>query len=242
MVGLSSPTTGQVDRPAHIGYVPERFPTHQRMSAWAYLTHMGRIRGMETRAAATRARDLLDRLALVGGADASLRRLSKGNAQKVALAQALMVPPDLLVLDEPWSGLDVSAHEILANLIDEVAVADGTVVFTDHRDAIVRANAATIYRLADGGLRPVRGAAGGALLAVAEVELRAPWRRPPADVDWSRFPGLLGMVRHLDTMALTVVGERCDELLVTAIRAGWSVGSVRRDTRSATGGPGGQRT
>ncbi|GAA3503244.1 hypothetical protein GCM10019016_103540 [Streptomyces prasinosporus] len=62
-------------------------------------------------------------------------RGAKGSAQKVALAQALFIPPDLLVLDEPWSGLDSSAHDVLAELIDEVAAQGGAVVFTDHRDA-----------------------------------------------------------------------------------------------------------
>jgi hypothetical protein len=56
----------------------------------------------------------MEQLALAGGMDTALRRLSKGNLQKVALAQALLVPPRLLVLDEPWSGLDVSALVVLA--------------------------------------------------------------------------------------------------------------------------------
>ncbi|MFC7480185.1 ATP-binding cassette domain-containing protein [Luedemannella flava] len=94
MVGLSTPTAGTVTgRPAVVGYVPEKLPGHGRVSARAYLTHLGRIRGLSGRQAAGRARELLDRLSLVGGAGTSLRRLSKGNAQKVALAQALLVPP-----------------------------------------------------------------------------------------------------------------------------------------------------
>ncbi|TDB81988.1 ATP-binding cassette domain-containing protein [Micromonospora sp. KC721] len=125
LVGLLTPTAGTVTgRPPRVGYVPERFPSHQRMPATSYLVHMGRIGGLPARRSHDRAGKLLRRLELVGGADTPLRQLSKGNAQKVAIAQALMVPPDLLVLDEPWSGLDESAHGTFAELLCEVTADD----------------------------------------------------------------------------------------------------------------------
>lgn len=106
LVGLSRPTRGTVSgQPEVIGYVPDRFSPQERMSAMEYLTHLGRIRGLSTRVASARADQLVDRLALVGGKPSPLRTLSRGNAQKVALAQALPVQPQLLV----------------ANLIVEVA-------------------------------------------------------------------------------------------------------------------------
>jgi ABC-type multidrug transport system ATPase subunit len=114
-------------QPEVIGYVPDRFPPNERLSAMEYLTHLGRIRDLRTSVAAARADQLLDRLALVGGKHSALRTLSKGNAQKVALAQALLMPPQLLVLDEPWSGLDVSAHGTLAAIIADVAGTGGAV-------------------------------------------------------------------------------------------------------------------
>jgi ABC-type multidrug transport system ATPase subunit len=79
-----------------------------------------------------------------------LRHLSKGNAQKVAIAQALLSPPGLLVLDEPWSGLDAAAHTTLRELIGEVAAAGGAVVLTDHRETV---GAAVVHRLDRGVLR-----------------------------------------------------------------------------------------
>jgi ABC-2 type transport system ATP-binding protein len=130
IAGVTRPSGGTIaDVPAVIGYVPDRFPASDALSSLAYLTHIGRIRGLRTPA---RALALLDQLALAGGIRTPIRALSKGNAQKVALAQALLVPPDLLVLDEPWSGLDTAAHQVLAALLRDVLADGGTVVYTDH--------------------------------------------------------------------------------------------------------------
>jgi ABC-type multidrug transport system ATPase subunit len=239
IVGLTSPTGGTMTgRPEVIGYVPERFPTAGRMSALSYLKHMGRIRGLSTGAAAGRARTLLGRLALVGGPDTQLRQLSKGNAQKVALAQALLVPPELLVLDEPWSGLDADAHEVLADLIDEAARAGAAVVFTDHREAIVAANATAVYRVVEGQLARQRVAAEPARRPprrdVAVVEL-VPLTPVPDEPDWLRLPGVLDARRESSSVVIEIDGDRCDGLLVDAIKNGWSVEAVRRGAAGRTG-------
>ncbi|MFB6894281.1 ATP-binding cassette domain-containing protein [Kitasatospora sp. NPDC056327] len=188
LAGLTRPTTGRVTGPATarravVGYVPDRFTAPERLTATAYLTHLGRIRGLTTAAARARAGRLLDRLALAGGADAALRTLSKGNARKVALAQALLVPPDLLVLDEPWSGLDAAAHGVLADLIGETAAGGGTVVFTDHREAVAAARATTVGAVAGG--RVVLRSGGGPSTseatgpaAPAQIVLTAPGAAP----------------------------------------------------------------
>lgn len=230
IVGLTPPTAGEVvDRPGVVGYVPERFPTHGRISARSYLKHLGRIRGLRTRDAKRRADGLLDRLDLVGGSGTALRKLSKGNAQKVALAQALMVMPELLVLDEPWSGLDAAAHGVLAELIGEVAAAGGVVVFTDHRDAVVRATASAVYRIAGGVLAPADDLIAAAAPAedVAIVEL-TPGPGQPEEPHWPSLPGVLSAAPEPTGVVLEVAGEYADELIFQAIRNGWSVVGVRR--------------
>jgi ABC-type multidrug transport system ATPase subunit len=76
MAGITSPSTGTVTgRPRAIGYLPERFPVRTRLSAVAYLRHMGRIRGLSSAAAASRASGLMDWLELSGD-ETSLRQLS----------------------------------------------------------------------------------------------------------------------------------------------------------------------
>lgn len=221
LVGLSLPTVGRVtDRPAAVGYVPDRFPSHDRMSARAYLTHMGRIRGLRTALARRRADELLDRLALAGGADTALRRLSRGNNQKVALAQALLVRPGLLVLDEPWSGLDAEAHGTLGEIIAELSRDSCRVVFTDHREAVTTAHAHRTYRIDAGRL--TESAAGS---VPATVELRGTGQHP---VDLAGLPGVAGSHERDGTVTLLVDGERCDAVLRAALDGGWSVVAVRR--------------
>ena len=219
LVGLSRPTVGDIrDRPAAIGYVPDRFPPHERMSARAYLIHMGRIRGLHTRQATSRADELLDRLALVGGAGTSVRRLSRGNAQKIVLAQALLVLPALLVLDEPWSGLDAPTHGVLAELIAEVGHSGAMVVFTDHREAIAAAYSHRMLRIADGRL--------GQHEAVGvTVELRPVGADP---ITLTGQPGVTEVRERQDAVVVLVADEQRDALLRTALAGGWSVLSVRR--------------
>ncbi|MBB5954197.1 ABC-type multidrug transport system ATPase subunit [Saccharothrix tamanrassetensis] len=120
--GLSRPTSGRVERPSSVGYVPERFPPGVRLSARDYLRHLAAVRGVPARW------DLVEALGFVGGPDAPMATLSKGNTQKIALAQALAAD-GLLVLDEPWSGLDAAAGAVLAEL---VVTGGAAVLLTDH--------------------------------------------------------------------------------------------------------------
>jgi ABC-type multidrug transport system ATPase subunit len=222
LVGLTRLTAGSVaDRPASVGYVPDRFPQHDRMSARSYLAHMGRIRGLTTDLARSRADELLDRLALVGGPDSALRTLSRGNAQKVALAQALLVAPRLLVLDEPWSGLDVSAHAVLGEIIGEARRDGCCVVFTDHRKAVAAAYATRLYRISGGRLTEEQGGIG----ELAAVELR---RIEDDAVDLATLTGVIDTHERDGVIVLTVADKHCDDVLGAALAAGWSVHAVRR--------------
>ncbi|WP_026421113.1 ABC transporter ATP-binding protein [Actinokineospora inagensis] len=223
MVGVTRPTRGSVTgRPEVVGYVPERFPPNERLSALAYLRHLGRIRGMSAEDADRRAEELLERLSLQGGFDSPLRTLSKGNSQKVALAQALIRPPGLLVLDEPWSGLDVDAHGVLAAIIAEVAADGGAVVFTDHRESVTRANASLVHRIADGRVAP----AADLEREVMEVALTATGARETEDPEWSGLDGVLTAATHQGRLFVRVDREHSDALLTVALRHGWSVDSV----------------
>lgn len=233
LIGLTRPTSGTVSgRPAVIGYVPDRFPPQERLSAAEYLTHMGRIRGLPTSVAAARADELMDRLELVGGKHSPLRTLSKGNAQKVALAQALLIPPQLLVLDEPWSGLDVSAHGVLADILTEVSRGGGSVVFADHRVSITEAHASQAYVISAGQVtRSGMESApeGGPVTEVVLLASSSPNRA--RDVDWYTMDGVILVANHSETIIIRVAREHSDALLSTALRHGWSVNEVMPEVR-----------
>lgn len=224
MVGISRPTAGVVrDRPPSIGYVPDRFPPHERMSAHTYLSHMGRVRGMTTDLAQRRADELLARLVLVGGPDTPLCELSRGNAQKVALAQALLLRPNLLVLDEPWSGLDASAHGALGEIIADVCHGGGCVVFTDHRESVAATRASRMLRIADGALAEEQVAP---LVEAVRIELRVVEEDA---VDLAELPGVLDLWEQQDGVVVVAVDGKCgDDVLRAALDGGWSVLTVLR--------------
>ncbi|TVT11942.1 ABC transporter ATP-binding protein [Amycolatopsis bartoniae] len=206
---VSEPTSGTVTGSPLTGYVPDRFPASTRMSALAYLRHLGRISGVPD--ASERAEALLERLALEGGPHTAIRRLSKGNAQKVALAQALLADPELLVLDEPWSGLDPDAHHVLGELIEEARDRGAGVVFTAHDEKVARATATQVFRLRDGRL------SGGGESTV-RIVLRGPGEAPWPDV----------VTRDGERVELAVPADRADKVLLEALQRGWSVREVRR--------------
>jgi ABC-2 type transport system ATP-binding protein len=122
-------------RPAVIGYVPERFPGALPFSGREYLRHMARVHGLRGEAGRRQAERWLERLGAAGYAGQSLGSMSKGMCQKMAIAQALLPSPGLLVLDEAWTGLDTAAREALDQAVTERVADGGTVLFVDHDPA-----------------------------------------------------------------------------------------------------------
>ncbi|MFG1677788.1 ATP-binding cassette domain-containing protein [Micromonospora sp. NPDC049282] len=170
--GVLRPSRGRVtDRPATVGWVPERFPADQPFTVGAYLSAMGRVAGLPGPAADRAVRHWVERLGLTRFRDVRLPQLSKGTAQKVGLAQALLRPPGLLVLDEPWEGLDAAARELVPEMIGEVLAGGGAVLVSDHRGETVRLPGARQWSVADGTLTETAPSEGS---AVAVVELAVP--------------------------------------------------------------------
>ncbi|MEV4705957.1 ABC transporter ATP-binding protein [Actinoplanes sp. NPDC049316] len=148
--GVLRPTRGAVhDRPPVVGWVPERFPTDQPFTTHQYLTAMAALRGLR---GVTEVDRWIERLGLTGHRHTRLSDLSKGTAQKVGLAQALLRPPGLLVLDEPWEGLDAQARTLIPEIVAEVTKAGGSVLVSDHRGEIAGLPDAIRWRVTDGTL------------------------------------------------------------------------------------------
>jgi ABC-2 type transport system ATP-binding protein len=148
--GVLRPIRGRLTgRPATIGWVPERFPADQPFTAGDYLRRMATIRGVTDPHAVDR---WIERLLLTEHTATRLSDLSKGTAQKVGLAQALLVPPGLLVLDEPWEGLDAVARTLIPQIVAEVTDAGGMVLVSDHRGEITALPGAIHWTVSEHGV------------------------------------------------------------------------------------------
>ena len=150
--GVLRPARGTIRRrPPVVGWVPERFPADQPFTAEQYLTRMAALRGLRGPAEVDR---WIERLGLAEHRHTRLSALSKGTAQKVGLAQALLVRPGLLVLDEPWEGLDSVARALVPQLVGEVVAGGGAVLVSDHRGELTGLPNAIHWTVAGGTVAP----------------------------------------------------------------------------------------
>ena len=150
------------DTRLRFGYMPEQRGLYPRMKVAAQLTYFGRLNGMIRDAARTATQEWLERLGLLDRADSRLEQLSHGNQQRVQLAAALIHEPELLILDEPFSGLDpIGVEDMMEILLDRTA--RGTaVVFSSHQLDLVEDLCEDVVIIAagkvvlDGAIRELR--------------------------------------------------------------------------------------
>jgi ABC-2 type transport system ATP-binding protein len=142
--GLIEPTSGEIlfaGRPIkenpmayrqRIGYVPEEPHLYTHLSGLEYLVMVAQLRDMDRNSASQRIHGLLRLFGMHGDRDVAISSYSKGMRQKILLSAALMHNPDLILLDEPFSGLDVGSSLILRSLIKELAARGKIVLFSSH--------------------------------------------------------------------------------------------------------------
>jgi ABC-2 type transport system ATP-binding protein len=131
----SRPVTAAVRR--RFGYMPEERGLYPRMRVAEQLVHLGRLSGLAKTAATREADRWLDALGLADRKASRLDDLSHGNQQRVQLAAALVHSPELLVLDEPFSGLDPLAMDAMSTLLADLAHAGAAVLFSSHQLDVV---------------------------------------------------------------------------------------------------------
>jgi ABC-2 type transport system ATP-binding protein len=115
-----------------IGYMPEERGLYPRMRLLEQLAYLGELHGMPDAAAQRSALEWLERFDLADRRTDELQALSHGNQQRMQLAAALVFAPDVLVLDEPFSGLDPVALDVMTGVLRERADAGVAIVFSSH--------------------------------------------------------------------------------------------------------------
>jgi ABC-type multidrug transport system ATPase subunit len=224
VAGLTRPTSGEVVTPGRVGYVPERLSAPSKLTGTEYVAHMGRIKGLAPPVIEARSRELFERLDLQPGPDVPSRILSKGNRQKLVLAQAFLAPLSLLILDEPYNGLDAVAHRVLGELMDEAQDHGACVLVSAHQPDSGSGSDRTLA-LRSGHLLAIDQPAAAAVGGTKCIVLTAPDDGDlPGEMGGRR--GVISSRRRGRSLTLVVEGGMADELLIEAIGIGWSVTSV----------------
>jgi len=127
---LGRPSALQVRE--RIGYLPEEKGLYKKMKTWAVIAYFASLKGMSRKAAKQRACELLERYGLKDFVGKPTDALSKGMGQKVQMLASIAHDPELVILDEPFSGLDPVNQQVMEELIRDLAQRNRTVLFSTH--------------------------------------------------------------------------------------------------------------
>lgn len=142
MIGITVPDSGTVelfDRPftrdalKRVGYLPEERGLYKKMNVLDQLVFMGQLHGLSAAEAGRRAKDWAERLQITEALPKKTEELSKGMQQKIQFIAALLHDPDLIILDEPFSGLDPVNGALLQDTMLELRAAGKAILFSTHR-------------------------------------------------------------------------------------------------------------
>lgn len=142
IMGLLEPTSGSIlfnnkkidyDVTDTIGFLPEERSLLTKMTVYEQCVFYGRLKGMKEKDIEKKLDNLLDRFQIKEYKDKKIKELSKGNQQKIQFITAIINDPKLLILDEPFSGLDPFNIEMFKDMIVELSNNGSTIIFSSHR-------------------------------------------------------------------------------------------------------------
>jgi ABC-2 type transport system ATP-binding protein len=151
-VTLGGATLTPEDR-RRFGYMPEERGLYPKMKVEEQLVYLARLHGLSTTTAKKNARHLLEQLGLGERAGSTVESLSLGNQQRAQIAAALVHDPDVLILDEPFSGLDPLAVDVVVGVLKDRAIAGAPVLFSSHQLDIVERICDDLVIIANGTIR-----------------------------------------------------------------------------------------
>ncbi|MDJ0840255.1 MAG: ATP-binding cassette domain-containing protein [Acidobacteriota bacterium] len=165
---LGSPNSESMKN--RLGYLPEEKGLYKKMKVGDLVTYFGQLKGLSGRDARKRGRELLERWNLGEWIDKKCDALSKGMGQKVQIISTLIHDPELVILDEPFSGLDPVNVEVVRDVVLQMKRDGKTVIFSTHVmsqaeqmcDYIMLINDGN--KILDGPMAEVRGSAGGSVI------------------------------------------------------------------------------
>lgn len=145
LMGLFDSNNGEIflngepfnPRKHSIGYLPEERGLYPKQKVADQLAYFGELRGLNSKTAKENTLYWLEKLGVLEYKDKKLETLSKGNQQKVQIAETLLCNPDIIILDEPFSGLDPVNSQILKDVIQELIHQEKLVIFSSHQMAYV---------------------------------------------------------------------------------------------------------
>lgn len=222
VVGIDAPDSGSVTIDGRaagratqgvVGYLPEERGLYPSMRVRDHLVYLGRLHGIAAADSRDRADRWLERLGLAERAGDAVEKLSLGNRQRVQLIAAMLHEPALLVLDEPFSGLDPVAVDRLTELLREVAATGVPVLFSSHQLELVERLCDSVVVLAagrvvaSGTVEALRRERGGRRLRLV-VEHDAGWTRELAGVRVLDVDGPRALVEAEDPQALLAEAVR----------------------------------
>ncbi|MDL9979479.1 ABC transporter ATP-binding protein [Microbacterium sp. ASV49] len=146
-----APVTAEDRR--RFGYMPEERGLYPKMKIGEHIAYLARLHGYSKTDAATAASSLLDRLGLGERLEDRVETLSLGNQQRAQIAAALVHEPEVLILDEPFSGLDPLAVDVVAGVLQERAAQGAAVLFSSHQLDVVERLCDDLVIIAGGTIR-----------------------------------------------------------------------------------------
>jgi len=200
------------------GYMPEERGLYPKMRVHEQLVYLARLRGTPKDVARSRATELLEELEVIGDPGARMETLSLGNQQRVQLAAALVHRPDVLVLDEPFSGLDPVGVDVLAGVLGREARERGVpVVFSSHQLELVERLCDEVVLIDHG-----RVVARGTIEELRAMRARNLWRVAVPSVHdawWDVVPGVTLAGRDDGAVVLELDGAADPQRLLDLARA-----------------------
>jgi ABC-2 type transport system ATP-binding protein len=218
-------TGGRLDFRGRIGFMPEQPYFHEYLTGEEFLRYCGRLSGMKGAAIARRSEEMLRKVGLAAVGGRPIRKYSKGMMQRLGLAQALLHDPELVILDEPMSGLDPMGRMEVRNIILELKASGKTVFFSTHILSDVEALCDRVIVL-NKGKKVAERSVNDLMGEIRCVELIL---SPVPDGSWADETGIAPGSISLQGDALLVradsIGE-ANRIAVAAVAAGMKIYSM----------------